>query len=63
MALVTPCDRTNGDPATNGQLVQEVINVRKQRDDCADRMDGVAKWRSDAAARYAAATAKVTGGK
>jgi hypothetical protein len=36
---------------TNDALAREVTHNRKQRDDCADRMDGVAKWRTDAIAR------------
>lgn len=53
MALVAPCDRADGDPATVGALTNELIHVRKQRNDCADRMDGVAKWRADALKRAA----------
>jgi hypothetical protein len=49
--LVAPCDRANGDPADNVQLANETAHNRKQRDDCADRMDGVRQWRSDALAR------------
>lgn len=47
-ALVQPCDRANADPATNEQLATEAAHNRRQRDDCADRMDGVAAWRAHA---------------
>lgn len=52
-ALVAPCDVSEADPATNGTLINELTHTRKQRDDCATRMDGVRKWRTDATARAA----------
>ena len=50
-ALVSPCDRANGDPETNAALALETAHTRKQRDDCADRMDGIRQWRDDALRR------------
>ena len=50
-ALVAPCDRAEADPATNGELASELNHTRRQRNDCADRMDGVRQWRSDALKR------------
>lgn len=52
-SLVAPCDTTEGDPATNGDLANELNRTRRQRDDCAGRMDGVRQWRSDAIKRAA----------
>ena len=49
--LVQPCDRADSDPVTNGALANELAHARRQRNDCADRMDGVGKWRVDALAR------------
>jgi len=54
-ALVVPCDRANADPATNLALSIELGRARRQRDDCADRMDGLATWRADALKRADAA--------
>jgi hypothetical protein len=54
-ALVAPCDRANADPATNLAMSIELNHNRKQRDDCASRMDGVAQWRADALKRADAA--------
>lgn len=50
-ALVQPCDTAETDPANNGQLANELSRTRRQRDDCATRMGGVATWRADAAKR------------
>jgi len=58
--LVTPCDTANADPTTNQELVNELIHNRKQRDDCAARVDGVATWRTQALARAAKAAASAT---
>lgn len=52
-ALVVPCDTAEGDPATVGQLADELTHTRKQRDDCAARMGGVASWRAGAIKRAA----------
>lgn len=51
-ALVAPCDTSEGDPATNGQLVEELNTTRRQRDDCAAQVDGIRQWRSDAIRRH-----------
>jgi hypothetical protein len=50
-SLVAPCDTSEDDPATNGDLANELNRTRRQRDDCAGRMDGVRQWRSDAIKR------------
>jgi hypothetical protein len=52
-ALMAPCERSETDPATNAALATELSRTRRQRDDCADRMDGVARWRADALKRAA----------
>lgn len=52
-ALVAPCDQANADPATNVALAIELAHARKQRDDCATNMRGVAQWRKDALLRAA----------
>lgn len=48
---MTPCDRTENGVAVNGDLVQELAHTRSQRDECADRMDGVRTWRGKAIER------------
>ncbi len=50
-ALVEPCDTAERDPETNAVLADELAVTRKQRDDCAVRMDGVRQWRKDAIKR------------
>jgi hypothetical protein len=48
---VGPCDRNESGVAVNGDLVEELAKTRRQRNDCADRMDGVRQWRGDAIKR------------
>jgi hypothetical protein len=50
-ALVAPCDRSNGDVPTNGDLADELNRARRQRNDCAAQVDGVRQWRADALKR------------
>ena len=50
-ALVAPCDTAETDPATNTALALELSVTRRQRGDCAARMDGVRQWRTDALRR------------
>ncbi len=50
--LVAECDRANGDPLTNLALANELNHTRRQRDDCAARMDAIRKWREDAIRRH-----------
>jgi hypothetical protein len=35
----------------NADLPEAITVTRRQRDDCADKVDALAKWRSDAAKR------------
>jgi len=50
-ALVQPCDTTERPAATNGDLVDELGRTRRQRNDCAAQVEGMAQWRVDAAKR------------
>ncbi len=50
-ALVEPCDTTESDPVDNGALADELIATRKQRDDCAAKVEGNRQWRADAIKR------------
>lgn len=50
-SLVAPCDTSEQDIPTNGDMANELNRTRRQRDDCAGRMDGVRQWRSDAIKR------------
>jgi len=52
---VVPCDRSEQPIATNGEMADELTRTRRQRDDCADRIDGVRQWRGDALKRSEAA--------
>ena len=52
-ALVVACDTAEGDPLTNLAVANELINTRKQRDDCAARVAAIARWRADALTRAA----------
>lgn len=52
-ALVVPCDRSEQPIATNGQMAEELNRTRRQRNDCADRMDGVRQHRTDELRRAA----------
>jgi hypothetical protein len=40
--------------ATAGDLYIELLNTRTQRDACAAKVDGLAKWRADAEKRLTA---------
>lgn len=53
-ALTAPCSVANGDPDTNKALVQELLHTRRQRNDCAAKVDGVRAWRKGAVDRDAA---------
>lgn len=57
-AIVAPCDRTERDFATNGAMVDELAVTRKQRNDCASKIDGVRQWRSNAIKRAEALAPK-----
>ena len=57
-ALVAPCDTSERDPATNGDLADELALTRHQRDDCAAKVDGTAQWRQDAIRRAEQAASK-----
>lgn len=50
-SLIAPCDVTEGNPENNGELSDELIRTRGQRDRCAAQIEGVAQWRSDAIKR------------
>ena len=50
-ALVAPCDQSEVDPMTNRELANELAHTRRQRDECAGRMDGVRQWRAKALER------------
>jgi len=50
-ALVAPCDTTETDPAVNVALALELAHTRKQRNDCAAQVAGIAQWRKDALLR------------
>ncbi len=52
-ALVVLCDIANGDPATNGELTNEVTRARRQRNDCAAQVAALRQWRTDALRRAA----------
>ena len=54
-SLVQPCDVTNVDTPTNGALAIELVHARRQRDDCAAKVDAIRQWRTDASARADAA--------
>lgn len=57
-ALVAPCDTSEEDPAVNVALALELARTRRQRDDCAAKVDGVAQWRKDAIQRHGELTEK-----
>lgn len=50
-ALVEPCDTFERDPVDNAALADELAATRKQRDDCAAKVDGTRQWRKDAIRR------------
>lgn len=57
-SLVAACDTSERDPATNDALADELAATRKQRDDCASKVDGVRQWRGDAIKRAGALAPK-----
>jgi hypothetical protein len=50
-ALVAPCDTSDRDVPTNGDLADELNRTRRQRNDCATNVDGLRQWRADALKR------------
>lgn len=49
--LVAPCDTRDAAVRDNGDLAQELPRVRRQRNDCAAQVDGLRRWRGEAAQR------------
>lgn len=45
-ALVQPCDTSEGDPATNAALAEELTRTREQRDECAAQVKALGDWRA-----------------
>jgi hypothetical protein len=54
---VEPCDTSERDPIDNAALADELAATRKQRDDCAAKVDGSRQWRTDAIKRAEALAA------
>lgn len=47
-SLVQPIDRNEAQISTNEDLIEELLNTRRQRDVCAARIDGLRQWRESA---------------
>lgn len=50
-ALVIPCDTSERDVVTNGDMADELSRTREQRDTCAGQVRGLATWRAGAVER------------
>lgn len=48
---VAPCQTTNRDVFVNRDLTNEVVELREQRDCLALKLQALAQWRAEAAAR------------
>jgi hypothetical protein len=53
IGLVKPCDQTNQQDQTNGDLAKDLLATRYQRDICAEQVLSIAKWRAAAAIKTA----------